>query len=52
MINQRQLKRLVIDLPVELHMDIKKRAAERNITMKEYVLQALGSRINHEKRYE
>jgi len=42
-------KRLIIDIPEDIHQLIKKKAVERNITMRRYVLQALQIRIKQEE---
>lgn len=45
-------KRLIIDIDYRLHGDIKARAAHRNLSIKDYVLQAILTRIDWEKKYE
>lgn len=45
-------KRLAVDLDINLHCEIKKRAAQRNITVTEYILICIGERIEKEKQYE
>ena len=45
-------KRLIVDLPEELHNDIKKRAIDKNISMKEWVLRAISAQIKQESQYE
>lgn len=45
-------KRLTIELPPELHAEVKSRAAYRNISIRTYVLRALKDKINNEKKYE
>jgi len=46
------IKRLSIDLNLDLHCEVKKRASERNITMKKWIEIAVWERINYEKQYE
>jgi len=38
---QEGVKRLVVDLPISKHIQLKQRAAERGISMKAYVLELL-----------
>lgn len=45
-------KRLLIDIPAELHKEIKVRAAVKNITLKAWVLRAICEAIKTEKSYE
>lgn len=45
-------KMLTIEFSLDLHREIKKRAAERNVTIRRYVTQAILSRIATEKQYE
>jgi predicted HicB family RNase H-like nuclease len=45
-------KRLVLNIPEQLHQEIKQRALDRNITLRKYVLQALMTRIQNENKYE
>lgn len=44
-------KNLIIQLKIEEHAEIKKRAAERNISIKQYVLQAIEQRMAYENKY-
>lgn len=46
------IKVLYIEISESLHKDIKVRAATRNISLKNYVLQAILSKIAEEKKYE
>ena len=41
-------KRLVIDLDVEVHTEIKKRAVLRHCSMKQYIEEAIAGRIVRE----
>lgn len=45
-------KRLLIDIPDQLHEEIKKRAATRNITMRKWVIRAVMRVIEEEKKYD
>lgn len=45
-------KRLLIDIPIDLHKEIKVRAAVKNITLKVWVLRAIFEAIKTEKSYE
>lgn len=45
-------KRLVIDLSTEEHVEIKTRAALRNITIKKWVMRAIMEALKKEKQYE
>lgn len=46
------VKRMVFELPVSTHCDIKKRAAERNISVKKWLCIAIDERIAKERLYE
>lgn len=41
-------KQLLVEIPKELHLKIKMRAAEMGITLKVYVLRALLERMLHD----
>ena len=45
-------KILIINVPKEIHSEIKAQAAWRNITMRQYVLQAILERMRQDKKYE
>jgi hypothetical protein len=45
-------KRLVVEIPLELHQDIKIRAIFRNITLRKWVLIAMLEQIKREKETE
>ncbi len=45
-------RRLNVVLGDELHLEIKRRAAERGISIKAYALRALMEQIKREKQYE
>jgi len=46
------IKKLIIDLPPEKHAQIKMRSAQRNISMKTYVLRAIQKAILEEDKYK
>lgn len=41
-------KRLVVELPLELHQEMHKRAIHRNMTIRKYVIKALLEQIKRE----
>ena len=45
-------KRLIFDVDDKLHQIIKLKATERNISIKDYCIQAIWERIEKEKQYE
>lgn len=45
-------KRLTIEIPEDLHKEIKVEAAFRNITIRKYVLQAVLERMKQDKKYQ
>lgn len=45
-------KRLVVDVPDNFHMEVKERAARRNISIKTWIVRALQEKIQKEKSYE
>ena len=45
-------KRLSIDIPEELHKQIKIKAIKRNITLRVYILRAIKQAIKHEEQYD
>ncbi len=45
-------KRLVVELPLSIHQEIKVHAAKHNITMARWVLRALAKEMALEKSYE
>ena len=45
-------KRLVIDIPEDLHTRVKLRATTRNITIRLWVLRALIFALTKEEKYE
>ena len=44
--------KLVIDIPLEMRNEIKKRAINKNVTLKVWVLRAIFQQIALEKQYE
>lgn len=46
------LKRLAIEVDAEFHTEIKKRAAERQISLRMWVVRAIMEAIRREKQYE
>lgn len=46
------VKRMVFELPINTHCDVKKRAAERNISVKKWLWIAIHERIEKERLYE
>jgi hypothetical protein len=49
---QKDYQRFSVDLPTQLHWEIKKRSLDRNITMGQWVQMAINERIREEKKYE
>lgn len=45
-------KRLVIEVPNDLHIEIKMRAVQRGITLKKYIIRSVMETIKKEKSYE
>ncbi len=45
-------KRLVLDMTVDGHNQLKLRAIKRNVSMKKYVLDAIWLRIDQERKFE
>ncbi len=43
-------KRLLIDIPEDLHKEIKQQALNRNIPMRTWILRILITTINNEKK--
>lgn len=46
------LRRLLVDVPEDLHKEIKIRATVRNISIKTWVTRAIAEAIKQEKKYE
>ncbi len=44
-----KLKRLAVDLPIELHNEIKAQAAYRNASIRKYVIAAIVEKIKQDK---
>ncbi len=49
---EKKYKRIVLDVPIEFHMDIKRRALDRNISIKLWAIRALKEKIIKEGQYE
>ena len=47
-----ETKFLLIEVPKQLHKEVKSRAVERGITMRKWILQAIAEKIRVEKLYE
>jgi hypothetical protein len=47
-----EIKKLSIEIPLDVHCDIKKYAASRNMSMREYITAILYDRIIWEKNDE
>lgn len=45
-------KQICFRIPEEWHTEIKQRCVVRNVSVKEWILQAIIQRINQEKQYE
>lgn len=48
----RNIKRLVVDVPEELHDEIKIRATFRHQTLKKYILEAIAFKIASEDKFK
>lgn len=46
------VKRMIFELPVKTHCEVKMRAAERNVSIKKWLLIAIQERIEKERQYE
>ena len=49
---QKDYQRFSVDLTVQLHWEIKKRALDRNVTMGQWVKMAIEERIREERKYD
>lgn len=45
-------KTLILNVPIELHQEIKLRATEKNVPIRTYVIRALMEYIKKEKKHE
>jgi len=45
-------KRLAVDLPIEIHMELMKMAEKYNITLTKYLLRLIVEKLIQEKKYE
>lgn len=48
----KKLKRLIAEIPEDLHRDIKMRATLMNITIKQYIIQSIVEKIQKERQYQ
>lgn len=46
------MKRLNVEIPEELHKQLKIRAAERCITIKKWIIRAINLAVKEEQKYE
>jgi len=49
---EKNLKKLILEVESDTHKEIKVRAAERNISMRLWVLRAIAEAIRKEQQYE
>lgn len=49
---KRQMKRLIADIPPEIHQEIKIQAINKNMSMRQYIVQALVASIRKDRGYE
>jgi len=47
-----KLKRIVLEVDINLHSEAKQRAARRNISMKSWICRAIMAQIKREQQYE
>lgn len=45
-------KQITFDVPEKLHKEVKIRCVVRNVSIREYVIQAIAEKIAKEKQYE
>lgn len=50
--DKKNIKRLGIDLPINLAIEIKLLSARRNITIRKWVLRAIVEYINKERKFD
>lgn len=50
-IKENNKKRLSVDLDIDIHCELKKRAAQRNITVTAYLLICIRERMMEEDKY-
>lgn len=48
----KELKRLIVEIEKELHKEIKKRALNRNASIKQWLLMAIAEQLERERMYE
>jgi len=44
-------KRLSMDLPIEIHVELKERSARRNITITKYIMSLVMEQLKKERSY-
>ena len=47
-----KLKRLLVEVHPDLHLEIKRRAVERGLTLRKWLLRAIMAQIKKEEQYE
>jgi hypothetical protein len=47
-----KMKRLIADIPEDLHKELKTLAAVRNITIRKYVIRAIVEKIAHDTKHQ
>jgi hypothetical protein len=45
-------KRLSMDLPIEIHVELKERSARRNITITKYIMSLVMEQLKKERSYD
>jgi len=50
--SQKHIKRLIAEIPLEIHNEIKKKAIFHNISLRKWVLQAIMEKITKEEQYQ
>ena len=46
------VKILILEIPKDLHLEIKAQALWRNITLRKYVIQAILERMKRDEKYQ
>lgn len=49
---EKKIAQIVFEIPSEDHQEIKIRALMRNITMKQYIIEAIAKRMLEEDKYK
>lgn len=47
---KRKLKRLIAEIPIEIHCEIKSIAASQNLTIRQFVFRAIVEKIKRERK--